>query len=119
MSESLLPEEVAIVIRGRQILKNKGIAANTDIAGVCKAAGVSRKTGYQWTEKHLGIQKDHCEEFEAKLEKLQSDYDKLKKDHAQLDFENRGHKLAWEIHRVDELLAGKKNTTGSKKEKKQ
>jgi len=115
MSESLLPEEVAVVIRARQILKSKGIAANIDIAGICKAAGVSRKTGYQWTEKHLGSQKDHYEE----LEKLHSDYDNLKKDHDRLGFENRGRKLAWEIHRVDELLADKKNITGNKKEKKQ
>jgi hypothetical protein len=119
MSESLLPEEVAIAIRARQILKSKGIAADTDVAGLCKAAGVSRKTGYQWTEKYLDSQKDHREEFGAKLEKLQSDYDKLKNEHYRLDFENRGRKLAWEIHRVDELLAGKKNTTGSKKEKRQ
>ena len=118
MSESFSPEEVAIVIRARQILKSKGIAADTDIAGVCKAAGVSRKTGYQWTEKHLYSQKGYCEQLEAKLEKLQSDNDRLKKDVDRLGFENRGHKLAWEIHRVDELLADKKNTTGSKKEKK-
>lgn len=119
MSESLLPEEVAVVIRARQILKSKGIAANIDIAGVCKAAGVSRKTGYQWAEKYLGSQKDHYTELEEKLEKLHSGYDNLKKDHDRLGFENRAHKLVWEIHRVDELLADKKNITGNKKEKKQ
>ena len=118
MSESLSPEEVAIVIRGRQILRKKGLAVDTDVAGICKAAGVSRKTGYQWVEKHLGIQKSHNEELEAKLEKLQSDYDNLKKGHDQLGFENRAHKLGWEIHRVDEWLADKKNTTSRKKEKK-
>ena len=119
MSDLFSPEEVAIVIRRRQLLKNKGIAADIDVAGVCKAAGVSRKTGYQWTEKHLGSQKDHYEELEAKLEKLHSEHDNLKKDHDRPGFENRAHKLAWEIHRVDELLADKKNTTGNKKEKKQ
>jgi hypothetical protein len=118
MPESLFSEEVAIIIRGRQILKSKGIAADADITEVCKAAGISRKTGYQWTEKHFGSQ-SHYEELEAKLEKLQVDYDKLKKDNDQLGFENRAHKLAWEIHRVDELPAGKKNTTDSKRKKKQ
>lgn len=118
MSESLSSEEVAIIIRGRRILKSKGIATDIDVAGICNAAGVSRKTGYQWAEKHTGSQKNYCKELEAKLEKLQFDYDKLKKDNDWLGFENRGRKLAWEIHRVDELLADKKNTIGRKKEKK-
>jgi len=118
MSESCLsPEEVAIVIRCRQILKSKGIAADAAIAGICKAAGVSRKTGYQWVEKHIDSHKDHYKQLEAKLEKLQCDYDKLKKDNDRLGFENRAHKVAWEIHRVDELLADKKNTIGNKKKK--
>jgi len=117
MSKSLSPEEVAILIRGRQILKSKGIAPDIDIAGVCKAAGVSRQTGYQWAEKHFDNRKDHHDELETKLKKLQSDNEKLKKDVDRLGFENRGHKLAWEIHRVDELLADKKNTIGKKKEK--
>ena len=118
MSDLFSPEEVAIVIRARQLLKNKKIAADTDIAGVCKAAGISRKTGYQWAEKHFDNQKGRCEELEEKLKKLQSDYGKVKKENDRLGFENRGRKLAWEIHRVDELLAEKKSTTGSKKEKK-
>ena len=117
MSDLFSPEEVAIVIRGRQLLKNKRIAADTDIAGVCKAAGISRKTGYQWAEKHFDNQKGRCEELEAKLKKLQSDKDRLKKDVDRLGFENRGRKLAWEIHRVDELLAGKKTPPAARKRK--
>ena len=118
MSESFLPEEVAIVIRGRQILKSKGLSPDTDVSGICKAAGVSRKTGYKWTEKHLDNQKDPHRELEAKLVEFQSEHDKLKKENDRLGFENRAHKLAWEIHRVDELLAGKKSPAGNKRKKK-
>lgn len=116
MSESLSPEQVAILIRARQILKDKGLAADTDISGICKAAGISRKTGYQWAEKQSSAERQ--KDLEEKLAQLESDYDKLRKDFDEVSFENRGRKLAWEIHRVDELLAAKKNTSVSKKSKK-
>jgi len=41
----------------------------------------------------------------------------LKKRFGDLQFENEGRKLAWEIHQVDELLT-KKNTTDPGKKKK-
>lgn len=119
MDEALLPEEVAIVIRARQLLKDKGLAADIDVTGICKAAGISRKTGYEWVEKHFGSQKDQHKKLETRLRKLQSENDKLKKDNDLLGFKNRARELAWEIHRVDELLAEKKSTTGREKEKKQ
>lgn len=119
MDEKLTPEEVAIVIRARRILKDKGLAANTDVTGVCKAAGVSRKTGYQWAEKHLGNPKGRQKQLEAEVARLQADCDRLRKENDWLGFENRGRKLAWEIHGVDELLAEKKSTMQSRKKKKQ
>lgn len=119
MDEALSPEEVAIVIRARQLLKDRGLAADIDVTGICKAAGISRKTGYEWVEKHLGSQKDQHKKLETKLRELQSENDKLKKDNDWLGFKNRARKLAWEIHRVDELLAEKKSTAGREKEKKQ
>jgi len=120
MNKTLSPEEVAILIRSRQILKEKGLSPDTDVSGVCEAAGVSRKTGYKWAEKHLGNDDDKQQQKElaAELQKLKNDYDQLKKDYDQVSFENRGRKLAWEIHHVDELLAEKKSTTDSKKGKK-
>jgi peptidoglycan hydrolase CwlO-like protein len=117
MDETLTPEEVAIIIRARRILKEKGLAADTDVTGVCKAAGVSRKTGYQWAEKHLANPKDRQKQLEAELAKLQADCDRLRKENDWLGFENRGRKLAWEIHGVDELIAEKKSTIRSKKKK--
>jgi hypothetical protein len=119
MNKAFSPEEVAIVIRSRRILKEKGLAADTDVSGICKAADVSRKTGYQWEQKHFGRQEDRQKGLEADVAKLQADCDRLKKEKQWLDVENRGRKLAWEIHSVDELLAEKKSTTAPKKKKRQ
>jgi hypothetical protein len=116
MAQSLTPEEVAILIRARQIQRDKGLAKDADVSSICEAAGVSRKTGYQWTEKHTP--KQDRKELEEKLARLQAEYDQLKKDFDEVDFENRARKLAWEIHHVDELLAAKKNTSASKTKKK-
>lgn len=118
MNKAFSPEEVAIVIRSRRILKEKGLATDTDVSGICKAADVSRKTGYQWEQKHFGHQEGRQKGLEADVAKLQADCDRLKKENQWLAVENRGRKLAWEIHSVDELLAEKKSTTASKKKKK-
>jgi hypothetical protein len=119
MSEKALSsEEVAILIRARQILKDKHIEADADVSAICKAAGISRKTGYQWADKHLSGSADRQKELQDKLAGLKADYDQLKKEYDDVSFENRGRKLAWEIHHVDEWLAAKKNTTASRKDKK-
>ncbi len=118
MPEPLSPEEVAILIRARQIQKDKGLIDDMDISGICKAAGISRKTGYQWAEKHLSAAAREQKALEERLTRLQSEYDKLKQDFDQVSFENRGRKLAWEIHGVEELLAAKKNTSAKNKKKK-
>lgn len=109
MSEMLTPEEVAIVIHSRQILKDKGLPKNADVTTVCREAGISRKTGYQWAQKFgdpCGMQDDAlCKEHDH----LKAEHAKLKADYEDLCIENEGRKLAWEIHGVDDLLA-KKNT---------
>jgi hypothetical protein len=108
MSESLAPEQVAILIRARQIQRDKGLSADIDIAGICQAAGISRKTGYQWAERHTSGAAQRQGDLEEQLARLQAEHDKLNRDFDQVSFENRGRKLAWKIHRVDELLAAKK-----------
>ena len=109
MSEMLTREEVAIVIRSRQILKEKGLPKNADVTTVCREAGISRKTGYQWAQKFAdpsGMQDDSlCKEHDH----LKAEHAKLMADYEDLCIENEGRKLAWEIHGVDDLLA-KKNT---------
>lgn len=118
MDKSLTVEEVAMLIRSRRILKEKGLAVDIDVSGICAAAGVSRKTGYQWAEKHPGPDPARQGELEAELKKLQAEREQLKKDNEWLSFENRGRKLAWEIHHVDELLAEKKSSRGWPREEK-
>ncbi len=51
MEERLDRDEVAILIQGRTILKAKGLSKDVDVKRICEAAGVSRKTGYQWAGK--------------------------------------------------------------------
>lgn len=116
MQDKLTPEEVAMVIRTRRLLKEKGLSPDTDVKTICEQAGISRKTGYQW-EKRLGdsskndqIRKDH--------ERLTADYEKLKKDYDDVCWKNEGLKIAWEIHEVDALLAEKKSTITKDKKKK-
>lgn len=114
MPETLSHEEVAIVIRCRQILRDKGLPSNTDVTTVCREAGISRKTGYQWANRFCspsGVQDDAlCRE----LDRLKAEHGKLKKDYEDLCIENEGRKLAWEIHGVDDLVS-KKNTMVSRK----
>jgi hypothetical protein len=117
MSDRLSAQEVAILIKARQIQKGKGLAKDADVKSICEATGVSRKTGYQWA-KNLEFSymrnKDHVEE----LAQLKSEKDALKERYRRLEIEHEGLKLAWEIHGVDELLAAKKNTTQKPKKKK-
>jgi len=112
MSDELSPEEVAIMIRARQLLRKKGLAADADVTEICKAAGVSRKTGYQWAEKYDSKRAEaKSQSIEQRLKKLQADHEKLQKAYEWESVKNRGFELAWEIHGVDEWLASKKNTS--------
>lgn len=114
MSENLTPEEVATVIRSRQILKDKGLPRDADVTTVCREAGISRKTGYQWANKFgdpCGVRDDP---LRRELDRLKAEHAKLKEDYEDLCIENEGRKLAWEIHGVDDFLS-KKNTMVSRK----
>lgn len=102
MSDEMTAEEVAVLIRARKIAKERGLSPGADVSAICKAAGVARKTGYQWAEKYAGCGVERQQALEKELERIKSDYAALKKDFEQVSFENRGRKLAWEIHRVDE-----------------
>jgi hypothetical protein len=118
MREPLDPQEVALLIRARQILKAKGLAKNADVKSICEAAGISRKTGYQWA-KGLDLSRADKDRVAAEeLSRVKVQHEDLKARHRRLEIENEGRKLAWEIHGVDELLAAKKNTTRKGKKKK-
>ena len=116
MAEKLTQEEVVLLIRARQLLKEKGLSKDVDIKSICEAAGVSRKTGYQWAS---GIKCSDNEDaaLREELTGLKAEHEDLKKRYDRAMWENEGHKLAWEIHGVDELLAAKKNTTNKGKKK--
>lgn len=116
MGDQLEREEVALLIKARQLLRAKGLSKDADIKRICESAGVSRKTGYQWA-KDLQINGGDPGP-EEDLARLKADYEDLKKRFKQVDFENEGRKLAWEIHEVDKLLAAKKNTIQKPKKKK-
>jgi hypothetical protein len=118
MKEQLKPQEVALLIRARQILKAKGLAKDADVKSICEAAGVSRKTGYRWADNLDFSQAEEDNVLGEELAGVKAQYEDLKARHRRLEIENEGHKLSWEIHGVDELLAAKKNTTRKDKKKK-
>ena len=117
MAEKLTQQEVALLIQARQLLKEKGLSKDADVKSICEAAGISRKTGYQWAS---GVKTSDKEEAAVReeLSRLKAEHEDLKKRYERSVWENEGHKLAWEIHDVDELLAAKKNTTDKRKKKK-
>ena len=118
MSEGLTTEEVAILIRARQIQREKGLPADVNVSGICEAAGISRKTGYEWAEKAIETSVKRQKDLEGELDRLKAEHEKLKTDFDQVSFENEGRKLAWEIHEVDKWLASKKNTLARKERQK-
>jgi len=103
------------MIRARKIANARGLDKGVDVKTICQAAGISRKTGYQWAEKLIKAPDDSSVE---KLARLQAAHQALEKEYEQACFENEGRKLAWEIHGVEELLNAKKNTTAKSKKKK-
>jgi hypothetical protein len=117
MAENLTQEEVTFLIRARQLLKDKGLSKDSDIKSICEAAGISRKTGYQWTSSVKSAKEEDIA-LREELARLKTEYEDLKKRYERSEWENEGRKLAWEIHGVDELIASKKNTTGKGKKKK-
>jgi hypothetical protein len=117
MAENLTREEVTFLIRARQLLKDKGLSKDSDIKSICEAAGISRKTGYQWTSSVQSAKEEDIA-LREELARLKTEYEDLKKRYERSEWENEGRKLAWEIHGVDELIASKKNTTGKEERKK-
>jgi hypothetical protein len=118
MSEKLSKEEVGILIRAKKIMRAKGIDKDVDVSTICQTAGISRKTGYQWADRYVKSPEDSDGQLSQKLCRLEAEHEALKKLYDEVQFENEGRKLAWDIHGVDEMLRSKKNTTGSQKSKK-
>ena len=117
MTECLSPQEVALLIRARKILKQKGLPKDADVKTICETAGVSRKTGYQWAN-GLKFSDDQTNWPTEELSGLKSEREQLKERCRCLETENEGHRLAWKIHGVDELLNAKKNIIHKAKKKK-
>ena len=115
MKERWAEEEVGILIRARKILKEKALCKDADVKAICEAAGISRKTGYQWASKFEPEPSLQERDLQEQLARLKAEHEELKRRHDDLRFENEGRKLAWKIHGVDEFLANKKNTTQSRR----
>jgi hypothetical protein len=107
MANKLQADEAAILIRGRKIINAKGLPRDVDVTSICDLAGISRKTGYQWAD-NLDSGEEETEKLRQELERLKEEHEKLKQLFDDVRFENEGRKLAWKIHKVDELLAEKK-----------
>ncbi len=117
MTERLSPEEVALLIRARKLLKEKGLPKAADVKTICEVGGISRKTGYQWAN-GLKLADDPPDPLTQEMSLLESEHEKLKERCRGLETENEGHRLAWKIHGVDELLDAKKNIIYKAKRKK-
>lgn len=117
MAEKLTQEEVVLLIRARQLRREKGLSKDTDVKAICEAAGISRKTGYQWASSVKSTNEEEAV-LREELSRFKAEYEDLKRRYERSEWENEAHKLAWEIHGVDELIASKKNTTDKQKGKK-
>lgn len=109
MEHDLSPDDVAILIRAKRIQKEKGIKAAT-VSEICSTAGISRKTGYKWAAQHETEQQEKQKVLSEELATLQVSHKELLQNHDELTFQHEGLKLAWKIHRVDEMLASQKKT---------
>jgi len=99
-----------MLIRGRKILRARGLKLDTDVKAICKAAGISRKTGYQWAEQAGPEEQKQRDALQEEVDRLEAEKKEMEKRYNDILFENEGRKLAWEIHGVDELIRLKKNT---------
>jgi hypothetical protein len=120
MNGNLSQDEVGILIRGKKILRAKGLPMDADVKSICEVAGISRKTGYQWADKLESADKQNEVEhtLRQEIDRFKAEHAELEKRYDDLRFENEGRKIAWKIHGVDELITGKKNTTSSRKKQK-
>ncbi|MBW2195417.1 MAG: hypothetical protein JRF37_07565 [Deltaproteobacteria bacterium] len=120
MNKNLSQDEVGILIRGKKILRAKGLPMDTDVTSICEAAGISRKTGYQWAGKleSADSQSEEANSLRQENDRLKREYAELKKHCEDLRFENEGRKIAWKIHGIDEFIADKKKVIPSRKKQK-
>lgn len=116
MDQDLSPDDVAILIRAKRIQKEKGIKV-TSVSDICSTAGISRKTGYKWAAQHETEQLNKQKALSEELSTIRCSHEELLRNHDELNFQHEGLKLAWKIHRVDEMLAKKKNTRHKKNKK--
>jgi transposase-like protein len=105
--EKLTPEEVKSLIKASRIAREKGLKSGANVKEICKKAGISRKTGYQWLKEDAATKKGKDEDHQ-KLVHLKVDHQKLLAENARLRFENEGIHLALEIHGVKDVI--KKNS---------
>jgi len=115
MNDRPSPEEIAMMIRARRLLKKYGPAPDADIKTICETAGTSRKTGYQWEQKYLDRPEGEEETLRCELESLRAEHEALEKAFDDLRFENGGRKIAWKIHVGDS--AGKKKLSRSRRKR--
>jgi len=116
MEHDLSSDDVAILIRAKRIQKEKGIEA-TSVSDICSTAGISRKTGYKWAAQHETEQQDKQKALSEELATLQTTHEELLQNHDELHFQHEGLKLAWKIHRVDEMLVSQKKTNTARRAK--
>ena len=114
MEKRLSVEEVAVLIRARKIIKEKGLPKDIDVSGICEVAGISRKTGYEW-ENRADKSEEEVSVLKRELAELKAQHSDLLACYKEVRFENEGRKVAWQIHGVDALLAAKKNTSRTPK----
>jgi len=114
--EELTSEEIKILIKASQLAREKGIKQGASVKEICKIAGISRKTGYQWLKDEEALIKKKKEELQ-KLIHLQVDHQKLLEKHARLRFENEGMHIAMDIHDMDEAIKKKLDMNQKKKRK--
>jgi transposase len=106
MMEELASEEIKTLIKASRPAREKGIRQGASIKEICKTAGISGKTGYQWLkEEEASIRKK--EDGFQKPVHLKADHQKLLQKHARLRFENEGIHIAMEIHGVDKIIKKK------------
>ncbi len=98
-------------------MRAKGIDKAVDVSTICQTAGISRKTGYQWADRYVKSPEDSDGQVSQKLCRLEAEHEASKKLYDEVQFENEGRKLAWDIHGVDEMLRSKKTLRAVRKAK--
>lgn len=114
--DKLTPDETKVLIKASQIAREKGIPKGASVKEICDKAGISRKTGYQWTNEANASTKNN-EDANEKLVLLKVEHQKILKINDDLRVENEGRRLAMEIHGFDEFMKKKLIMKRNKKRK--